>query len=124
MSRHNNHNNHKIIDSVCTYCGVGCDIAAVVENGEIKKVYAKEDGKVSRGKLCIKGKEGWRYLYSPLRIKEARVKKSFFEANKGLFVTKKPTISTADSGYYVLGYDEVYDAVAAKLQEIKQKYGS
>ena len=123
MSRHNNHNHHKIIDSVCTYCGVGCDIAAVVENGEIKKVYAKEDGKVSRGKLCIKGKEGWRYLYSPLRIKEARVKKSFFEANKGLFVTKKPTISTADSVYYVLGYDEVYDAVAAKLQEIKQKYG-
>lgn len=124
MSKHNHNHHRKIIDSVCTYCGVGCDIAAVVENGEIKKVYAKEEGKVSRGKLCIKGKEGWKYLYSPLRIKEARVKKSFFEANKGLFVTEKPQTSTANAEYYTLGYDEVYDAVAAKLKEIKQKYGS
>ena len=73
------HKNQKIIDSVCTYCGVGCEIVALMEDGKIKKVYAKEGGKVSRGKLCIKGKEGWKYLYSDKRIKEARIKKSFFE---------------------------------------------
>lgn len=112
------HKEHYVIDSVCTYCGVGCDIAAVVENKEIKKVYAKEDGKVSRGKLCIKGKEGWKYIYSPNRINEARVKKSFFEANKSLFHTKKPHTSKLNKNYYVISYEEAYDVVSAKLIEI------
>ncbi len=113
----------KIIDSVCTYCGVGCDIAAVVEDGEIQKVYAREGGKVSHGKLCIKGKEGWKYLHSPFRIKEARVKRSFFEANKELFFSKKPSVSKANSDYFALPYEEAYDAVAAKLKEIAAKHG-
>ncbi len=117
------HKEHYVIDSVCTYCGVGCDIAAVVENKEIKKVYAKEDGKVSRGKLCIKGKEGWKYIYSPNRINEARVKKSFFEANKSLFHTKKPHTSKLNKNYYVISYEEAYDVVSAKLIEVNNKYG-
>ncbi len=118
------HKKHTTIDSVCTYCGVGCDIVAVVEDGEIKKVHARENGVVSRGKLCIKGKEGWRYLYSDRRIKEARVKKSFFEANKALFANKNPQTSTKSDDYFVISYAEAYDAVAAKLQEITKKYGA
>jgi formate dehydrogenase major subunit len=118
------HKNQKIIDSVCTYCGVGCDIAALIEDGQIKKVYAKEDGVVSRGKLCIKGKEGWRYVYSDKRIKEARVKKRFFEANRELFATEDPKRSTANSDYFVLPYTEVYDAVAAKIRLVSSKYGA
>jgi formate dehydrogenase major subunit len=46
----------KEIESVCTYCGVGCDITGVVEENEIVKIYAQKDGVVSEGKLCIKGK--------------------------------------------------------------------
>lgn len=118
------HKDQHVIDSVCTYCGVGCDIAAVVENQEIKKIYAKEGGKVSRGKLCIKGKEGWKYLHSPLRIMEARVKKSFFESNKDLFKSQKPKISKANKDYYVVSYEEAYDATAKKLKEISEKYGN
>ena len=44
----------KEIESVCTYCGVGCDITGVVENNKIIKIYAQKDGVVSQGKLCIK----------------------------------------------------------------------
>lgn len=118
------HKKHTTINSVCTYCGVGCDIVAVVEDGEIKKVHARENGVVSRGKLCIKGQEGWKYVYSDKRIKEARVKKSFFEENKVLFKTKNPQTSIANEDYFVLPYAEVYDVVAAKLKEISKKYGA
>lgn len=31
-----------IIDTVCTYCGVGCDISFEIENGRIKKAFAKK----------------------------------------------------------------------------------
>ncbi len=31
------------ISSVCTYCGVGCDITAQVEDNKILKIYAQND---------------------------------------------------------------------------------
>jgi len=52
----------KEIESVCTYCGVGCDITGVVEDNRIVKIYAQNDGVVSQGKLCIKGKYGYDFL--------------------------------------------------------------
>ena len=35
------------IESVCTYCGVGCDIAAEVSDNKIQKIFAYKDGVVS-----------------------------------------------------------------------------
>ena len=35
------------VESVCTYCGVGCDITAVVSDNKIQKIYAQKDGVVS-----------------------------------------------------------------------------
>ena len=48
--------------SVCTYCGVGCEIEAFVEENEIKKISPVKDGKSSGGELCIKGREGFEFL--------------------------------------------------------------
>ena len=73
--------NTKEIESVCTYCGVGCDITAVVQNNKISKIYAQKDGVVSQGKLCIKGKFGYDFVDSQERIREPRIKKSFLEKN-------------------------------------------
>ena len=58
------------IESVCTYCGVGCDITAVVEDNKIKKIFAQKDGVVSEGKLCIKGKYGYDFVDAKDRIRE------------------------------------------------------
>ena len=70
------------INSVCTYCGTGCDITAQVEDNKIIKIYAQNDGYVSQGKLCIKGAQGFGFVDSPERIRNARVKKSFIEKNE------------------------------------------
>ena len=69
------------VGSVCTYCGVGCDITAQVEDNKIKKIYAQADGYVSRGKLCIKGKDGFDFVASDERIRNTRIKKTFIEKN-------------------------------------------
>ena len=63
------------IGSVCTYCGVGCDITAQVEDNKILKIYAQSDGYVSRGKLCSKGKYGFDFVASDNRIRNTRIKK-------------------------------------------------
>ncbi len=69
------------IESVCTYCGVGCDITGVVENNKIVKIYAQKDGVVSEGNLCIKGKYGYDFVDSKDRIREPRIRKTFLEKN-------------------------------------------
>ncbi|BCD62835.1 formate dehydrogenase major subunit [Nitratiruptor sp. YY08-26] len=109
-----------VIESVCTYCGVGCDIAAEVEEGKIKRFFAKEEGVVSQGKLCIKGKYGWEYLYHPKRLRGALVKKSFVAKNQDLFTNV--ALSSFDEEWYRLSYVDAYRITAKKLQNIIQKY--
>jgi formate dehydrogenase major subunit len=74
-------NQIKEVESVCTYCGVGCDITAVVKDNKIQRIYAQKDGVVSQGKLCIKGKYGYDFVDAEDRVKEPRVRKSFLDKN-------------------------------------------
>ena len=109
-----------VVESVCTYCGVGCDIAAQINDGRIQKIYAKPEGVVSQGKLCVKGKYGWEYLYHPDRLKNALVKKSFVTDNPKLFdgIELRPF----DASHYVIGYDQAYKVAAMKLADILREH--
>lgn len=71
--------NSKTIDSVCTYCGVGCDIVANVSDNKILKISAHPDGVVSQGKLCVKGKYGFDFVDSKQRLQAPRIKRSFLD---------------------------------------------
>lgn len=114
----------KVIDSVCTYCGVGCDISAEVENNKILRIFAKEEGIVSEGKLCIKGKYGYEYLFHPDRLKKALVRKSFLKQNQKLFEIVKGFTKEFDKDFYELPYEKAYDIAALKLKEIIKNYTS
>jgi len=52
------------VDTVCPYCGVGCNLTLHVQDAEIVKVSSPDDHDVTRGNLCIKGRFGYRYLQS------------------------------------------------------------
>ncbi len=71
--------NLKEVESVCTYCGVGCDITGVVKDNKIQKIYAQKDGVVSQGKLCIKGKYGFDFVDAKDKVREPRVRREFRE---------------------------------------------
>ena len=115
-----------VIDTVCTYCGVGCDISFKLDNGQIVKAFAKKEGTVSQGKLCIKGRKGWEYLYSPYRIKKPRIKKEFIKKNKDLFpdhIKKRlNSLFDYDENFYEVDLDLATDIAAWKLKQIKEKY--
>ena len=85
--------------SVCTYCGVGCEIGF---DGQ-KVVPVK--GAVSKGKLCIKGVFGHQFVNHPQRIKGALIRNSRGEP------------------FTQVSYEEAYRFVAEKLSEIKENYG-
>lgn len=112
-----------VINSVCTYCGVGCDISAEVENNEVQKI-SGGGGIVSGGNLCIKGKEGFEFLNSPNRILTPRIKKSFIEKNREILPKDiDRDLKERDKDYFEIDLNLAYDIVASKFKEIKAKYG-
>jgi predicted molibdopterin-dependent oxidoreductase YjgC len=48
--------------TVCSYCGVGCNLELHVQDNEIVKVTSPADHEVTDGHLCIKGRFGWKYV--------------------------------------------------------------
>jgi len=114
-----------VIDSVCTYCGVGCDISAEVEDNKIQKIFAKEEGLVSQGRLCIKGKQGWDFVTHPKRLRNARVRKSFLNANSALFADlDMDYLEPIDHDFYEISYESAYELAARKLRSIVNEHGS
>jgi formate dehydrogenase major subunit len=111
------------IDSVCTYCGVGCDIVGEVEENKIQKIYAAKDGYVSQGKLCIKGKYGFDFVTSEQRIRKPRIKRSFLEKNPAIKEAVTDTLTPLDDSWFETDVETATTAAAMKLREIQQKYG-
>ncbi|MFA6138539.1 MAG: molybdopterin-dependent oxidoreductase [Sulfurimonas sp.] len=117
--------NLMVIDSVCTYCGVGCDIAANVNVAENKivNIFAHPDGVVSQGKLCIKGKYGFDFVTSPNRLRIPRIKKTFLEKNPSIKDTIAHSLKEYDAIWFETDLDCATTAAAMKLKEVQEKYG-
>jgi predicted molibdopterin-dependent oxidoreductase YjgC len=49
-------------DTICPYCGVGCDLTVHQQDEKIVKVSSPLDHSVTHGNLCIKGRFGWQYV--------------------------------------------------------------
>ena len=50
------------VDTVCPYCGVGCNLTMHVQDDAIVKVTSPDDHDVTRGNLCIKGRFGYEFV--------------------------------------------------------------
>ncbi|MCG6863261.1 MAG: formate dehydrogenase subunit alpha, partial [Chromatiaceae bacterium] len=55
------------IDSVCPFCGVGCLLGYCIQDDKIVAVKGRP-GPANEGRLCVKGRFGFDYVYSPQRL--------------------------------------------------------
>ncbi|MFN9772249.1 MAG: formate dehydrogenase subunit alpha [Burkholderiales bacterium] len=55
------------VDSLCPFCGVGCQVTYHVRDGRIDWVEGR-DGPANHGRLCVKGRFGFDYATSPERL--------------------------------------------------------
>ena len=113
----------KEIDSVCTYCGVGCDITAVVSDNKIEKIYAQKDGVVSQGKLCIKGKYGYDFVDAKDRLTTPLISKKFLDKNPQIKDEFSSKLKPYNEEFFTIDFDSATTITARKLSEIKNKYG-
>ncbi|NRQ34104.1 4Fe-4S binding protein [Nonomuraea sp. NN258] len=48
--------------TICSYCGVGCNLTLHVQDNKIVKVSSPHDNPVTKGNLCVKGRFGYGYV--------------------------------------------------------------
>ena len=63
----------KKIKSLCPFCGVGCQTLVSVKDNSIMAVDGYE-GPANENRLCIKGRFGYDYISSPVRLKEPLIR--------------------------------------------------
>ena len=54
-----------VTTTVCSFCGVGCNLELHVQDNRIVKVTSPADHSVTEGHLCIKGRFGYAHIQSP-----------------------------------------------------------
>jgi formate dehydrogenase major subunit len=62
------------VDSVCPYCGVGCQLTYQIKDDKIVAVKGK-DGPANENRLCVKGRFGFDYVNNPDRLTQPMIRK-------------------------------------------------
>jgi len=91
------------IRSTCPYCGVGCQQWLHLQDGRIVKVTGVEDAEPNRGRLCVKGRFGYDFIYSEERL-------------------RTPLIREGDD-FREASWDEALDLVAERFKAIIAEHG-
>jgi formate dehydrogenase major subunit len=91
------------IRTVCTYCGVGCNLEVAVKGSKVKSIQAPYDADVNEGHTCLKGRFAFSFYNHPDRLRTPLIKRNgeFEEAT----------------------WDEAYDYIAKELTRIKSEHG-
>lgn len=93
----------KKVRTVCTYCGVGCNLEVKVNGGKVMAIQAPWDAEVNSGHTCLKGRYAFAFYKHPERLQYPMIRKN-------------GQLERAS-------WDEVYDYLATRLTEIKEKHG-
>ncbi|WP_457564062.1 molybdopterin oxidoreductase family protein [Caminibacter pacificus] len=110
--------------SVCTYCGVGCEIEAIVENNRVTKIKPVKNGISSGGELCIKGRYGFEFLNN--RLKEHLISYEFIKKNAEKMPfelqVRLANLYEWDERFYKAPLNLALDIAAWKLKDIIEKH--
>ena len=90
--------------TICTYCGVGCNLEVASSNGEILSIRAPYDAEVNQGHTCLKGRYAFKFYKHPDRLDAPMIKR--------------------DGEFEKVSWDEVYDYLAEKLTGYRDEFGA
>ncbi len=91
------------VRTTCPYCGVGCQQWLHLKGGKIIKVTGVDGAAPNQGRLCVKGRFGYDFIYSPERLTMPLIK--------------------SNGEFREAPWDEALDLVASKLKETIAQHG-
>ncbi len=106
------------VDSVCPYCGVGCQIKFKVKDNKIKYVEGI-DGPANENRLCVKGRFGFDYIEHPHRLTKPLIRRDDAPA-KGLNVDPGNLLTH----FREATWEEALDAAAGGLAKLRAERGT
>lgn len=62
------------VNSICPFCGVGCQVSLKVKDDKIKYVEGI-NGPANEGRLCVKGRFGFDYIHHPHRLTKPMIRR-------------------------------------------------
>jgi NADH dehydrogenase/NADH:ubiquinone oxidoreductase subunit G len=106
------------VDSVCPYCGVGCQLTYNIKGNTILYVQGK-DGPANSSRLCVKGRYGFDYVQHKHRLTKPLIRKDGVPKHKDFVVDP-------DRWHEVFReatWEEAMDFAATGLTKIRDTYG-
>ncbi|MGH8150720.1 MAG: formate dehydrogenase subunit alpha [Steroidobacteraceae bacterium] len=106
------------VDSLCPYCGVGCQVSYQVKDEKI--IYAEgRDGPANHNRLCVKGRFGFDYIHHPHRLTQplVRLEQVPKDAND--------QVDPADpfTHFRTASWEEALERAGGGLKAIRDRYG-
>jgi len=95
----------RIVQTTCSYCGVGCQLDLHIREEIIFRVEGRFDNEVNFGQLCVKGRFGYDFVHASDRLRRPLARAS-----------RRAEFSPAS-------WDEALDRVANRLKGIRDQYG-
>ena len=89
--------------TICTYCGVGCNLEVSTNNGEILSIRAPYDAEVNQGHTCLKGRYAFKFYNHPDRLNSPMIKRN--------------------GQFEKVSWDEVYSYITDKFISYKKEFG-
>ena len=106
------------VNSVCPYCGVGCQLTFHVRDEKIVSVSGR-DGPANQSRLCVKGRYGFDYIHNPERLQVPLIRRS--DVPKSAGDTFDP--ATPLTHFREASWEEALDIAAAGFTTIKSVDG-
>lgn len=108
----------KQVDSVCPYCGVGCQLTYHVKENRILYVEGR-DGPANHGRLCVKGRYGFDYAHHPHRLTRPLVRRAGMPKT-GDFVMDPERVLDV---FREASWEEALALAGGKLARIRDEHG-
>jgi formate dehydrogenase major subunit len=106
------------VDSLCPYCGVGCQVTYHVAGGRV--VYAEgRDGPANHNRLCVKGRFGFDYIHHPHRLTQPLVRLA------GMPKHAQDPVDPANpwTHFRPASWEEALDLAAGGLRRLRDAHG-
>jgi formate dehydrogenase major subunit len=108
----------RTVDSVCPYCGVGCQLTYQIKDDKIVAVEGK-NGPANQQRLCVKGRFGFDYVANPQRLLKPMIRKDGVPKVPHEFIDP----SNPWTHFREATWEEALDRAANGLKRIRDRDG-